>query len=637
MSSEPENVQVPFQDLFASSLRHQLPALVEQVDTGLYALKRYAYYLQKMCLMKKPALTEMLKATEHEADKKTRVEKDRMQNHVAAYRRVQDVFFTMLTDESRFVTAVNETVAEPLLAWHKTAEKRRDALIKREQQLSKDLKDMHARVTSARSNAHKQWASLQAAHKDLLKLHDAVRTGRKGADKDVPPAEKRVEKERARTEQLFALLETTVTQGNAFQSTQWDKELPALVQDWEKLEVERLQMLGSHMAIFSRLQLQLVAPLPNCAASVAEDVAALDGKSEMRDFAAAALREYGPPMPPAAIPVQLPCSAATLQADDVALPALLAMELPAAVAMREQELANGGSGAGAGGSTGGRVSFATGQQAAMSPFGPGASDDDFSRINAVAPPPMRPPPPTNRPSVPPPVNTSYANNVPTGYAGSAGVSPSPPPLAAPGFAPGPSGSGGYSPAVVAPVPSLGTLPPPPRSAAASTSAIAAAAPPVGYPALPPQFGTRAGSTGGAGPPPLPNGFGAGAAPPPLPPSFAPVAPPVAPVVAAPAPAPEPQNEPEPAAAAPAAAESVSATASIPGFGTHGAVYYVRGVYDFASEDPEDAAFPAGSTLAVLDDTGASAGEGWLKGAIVAEDGSLGKVGTFPSNYIELIE
>jgi hypothetical protein len=585
--AEPESIQVPFQDLYASRLRHQTAALVEQVDTGLYALKRYAYYLQKMCQMRKPVVAEMIKATEHEAEKKTRVEKDRMQNHVVAYRRVQDVYFQMLTDELKFVTAVNETVAEPLLQWHKNAEKRRDTLIKREQQLVKDYKDMQARLVANRSACHKQWQLLQQAHKDLLKAQELLRSGKKGADKDYAAAEKKAEKERAKTEQLFQQLEQSVVHGNASQDTYWNKELPALIQDWERLEVERLQMMGSHMAVFARLQRQLVAPLDQCVTSVEADVAALDGKSEMRDFAMASTRQFGAPVAPTSFTDQLPCAASTLHADNPSLLPLLGLELSAAIALRERELA--------GGAHSGSMSY-TAQQLSMTATEDTTADEiNQMRLAVLAA-------GTPNPSV-------YATNA---------VPSAPPPVRPPppSFRAPPTPGAGSVPAVAPPIsPIPGTAPPPPRfGSQAGTHAP-----------VPPAF---------AGSPPA---FVA-APPPPPPPMAVPMPPPVPVAASAPPSAPAPPMPPSapvpPPVPVPVTDSAPPATSGIPGEGSHGAVFYARGVYDFATNDPEDVGFEAGAILAVLDDSGASGGEGWLKGAIVLPDGSFGRAGTFPSNYVE---
>lgn len=111
--------------MFVPNLRHQTTLIQEQVDSGLYSLKRYAFYLQKLAKTMKPALTEMIKDTEHEAEKKQRAEKDRMSNHVAAYRRMQDVHLSHLQSDLKFAIALNDTVAEPMLKWHREAEKRR--------------------------------------------------------------------------------------------------------------------------------------------------------------------------------------------------------------------------------------------------------------------------------------------------------------------------------------------------------------------------------------------------------------------------------------------------------------------------------------------------------------------------------
>jgi len=299
------------QDLYADVFRNHVNLLFEQVDAGLYSLKRYGYYLQKMCSHRKPALIDLLKDTEHESSKKDRAEMDRAGNYVRAYRHMQDIQFQLLHEELKFVTSVNETVAEPLLAWHKNAEKRKEALKKREEKISKELKEVHAKVVSARKECHKQWQTIQGAYKDFAKIESHIKENPqkpKYNAKDLANAESKIEKERAKAILLFSTLETAVANANRTQDAYWNTELPSLLQDLEHLEAERLSMLGSHMLLYSHLQQGQVQPLANAAAMLVDDVQALNGAEEMKDIASSILRQHGGAQGPAVLQPQLPCS-----------------------------------------------------------------------------------------------------------------------------------------------------------------------------------------------------------------------------------------------------------------------------------------------------------------------------------------
>jgi hypothetical protein len=66
-----------FQDLYVTSLQHRSMILKDQLENGLYVLKRTGAFLKKVCSLKKNAAIEVNKMTEHEKEKKDRVLKDR--------------------------------------------------------------------------------------------------------------------------------------------------------------------------------------------------------------------------------------------------------------------------------------------------------------------------------------------------------------------------------------------------------------------------------------------------------------------------------------------------------------------------------------------------------------------------------
>jgi hypothetical protein len=253
---------------------------------------------------------------------------------------MQDIQYQLLHDELKFVTAVSESVVEPLLAWHKTAEKQKDTLIKREEKMTKDLKDQQNRVVSMRKDAHKQYQSCQSAYREYAKVDTAIKEALGGkckySAKDLVNAEKKLDKERLKTETIFRQLETMVEATNHVQTSYWNNDLPALIQDWERLEAERLTMLGSHMYVYSHLQHGQVQPLVNASNMFLEDVKSLQGNTEMLEFASSVVRQHGPPQGLPVLQPQLPCTANTIASMDAkALHELLAGDMALSIAARE--------------------------------------------------------------------------------------------------------------------------------------------------------------------------------------------------------------------------------------------------------------------------------------------------------------
>lgn len=84
-----------------SNLIHRTSSAKDQLDAGLYLLKRVGFYLRKIATSKKVCSADLNKFSEHETEKKDRLNKDKMANHVAAYQQMQQVITQMAFFEAR--------------------------------------------------------------------------------------------------------------------------------------------------------------------------------------------------------------------------------------------------------------------------------------------------------------------------------------------------------------------------------------------------------------------------------------------------------------------------------------------------------------------------------------------------------
>ena len=66
-----------FQDLYVSSLAHRTSLIKEQLESGLYLLKRCGAYLRKVGTTRKINALEIIKFSDHEVEKKERATKDK--------------------------------------------------------------------------------------------------------------------------------------------------------------------------------------------------------------------------------------------------------------------------------------------------------------------------------------------------------------------------------------------------------------------------------------------------------------------------------------------------------------------------------------------------------------------------------
>ncbi len=79
------------QDLYVTHLSHKTSVIREQLENGMYMMKRVSFFLKKIATSKKICALELNKFSDHELEKKERLSKDRMHLHVNAYQQVQHV------------------------------------------------------------------------------------------------------------------------------------------------------------------------------------------------------------------------------------------------------------------------------------------------------------------------------------------------------------------------------------------------------------------------------------------------------------------------------------------------------------------------------------------------------------------
>lgn len=112
------------QDLYVSNLCHKTSAIKDQLESGLYLLKRVGFYLRKVATSKRTCSVELNKYSDHELEKKDRIGKDRMHLHVNAYQQMQHVMTQMAFYDLKFGSDLLDRVAEPLLNWLDITEER---------------------------------------------------------------------------------------------------------------------------------------------------------------------------------------------------------------------------------------------------------------------------------------------------------------------------------------------------------------------------------------------------------------------------------------------------------------------------------------------------------------------------------
>lgn len=316
------------------TILHKTDLIQDQLEIGLYSIKRYAFYLQKMVDIRRPALLDLKKATDYEAkEKASKTSKDAMTGHVHNYNITQNLISQLVDCELSYVNTVDKEIVHEIINWHKQAEKRLEILSKKTASVFSRQKELLVRITKARNDCHKQWATLQGAFKDSEKCEQQKLTKKNGA-KEYENAYKKYIKEVQKTYILFNTFQNEIRDANCQQERYWNEELPSCVKEFEQIEVERLRVWGVAMETFRNAQHLFFTQSVDTIQMLDDSTQSLDGNEEIQQWSQSLVRIHGFPQEPDILLDHLPCEYTRVQQGDD-LEHLLVLDLSVALAQRQ--------------------------------------------------------------------------------------------------------------------------------------------------------------------------------------------------------------------------------------------------------------------------------------------------------------
>ena len=492
--------------------------------------------------------------------------------------------------------------------FHKDAEVRLKKLMVSEEKLEAQIAALKARLKSERASCIKGWTDLTKEYREWQKSLSG------GEAKKIEKLEKNFVAKREKLRAAFLKFEQLVDAGNAEQKAYWTKELPAIVSNYEFLEVERCNELEVRLQDFRTIQSEYSQPFPGMLAMVDLAVKAINGPKELKGFVDQVVAANGRPEPPLNFVDGLPADSRALleHANQSTLGALLNQEPLALAAQREaMQLKTSGN-------VMGLVSAISNASVGSPPAsGTLSRRTSLANLNSAAssssasppPPPPAPAAPASQPQPHTPLAAATAAypRPPSG--------PPPPPLGDSSSSSSSTPSGGPA---TRPYPPLG--PPPPLGATAAAAAFSVAA----------AFPSPAAASSSSSSSPAFSSSSAPTGPPP---------PPTPTLSSSSFYAASSSSSSSAAAAAVSATDPFNRAADPP-------ATYVRALYDFTSEDADDLTFTLNTVIRVTlkgedDELAAEAEEAdpsaeprWWRGQRLENIGKS-RDGTFPSNYVKV--
>jgi len=327
-----------FENNFAPNISHKMELIREQSENGLYTIKRAGAYLKKICAMIRALAAEAIKTTGHELEKKDRLERDMMPEHLDALLGAQSLINQQFVNQLKWANDVQKDVVDPLIGFYKQADEKRKRLVMQDDKYRMEMKNLALNVSKMRSDCLKEWKQLQECEKEKIgALEEALAHQNNpklatSSFKKKEKTEKALQKQRERTHKIFAKFEVFIMNANEDQKLYYTKDLPNLCASFEMLELERLEELNARMKDFARITSELSTPMPGLAESFSNVVATMQTKQAIKSFTTKYVDQHGKPPSIEPFKENLPCSANIVHAYSEQLKSLLSQDIQSSIA-----------------------------------------------------------------------------------------------------------------------------------------------------------------------------------------------------------------------------------------------------------------------------------------------------------------
>jgi len=303
----------------------------EQIVHGLYVVKRAGAYIRKFVDAQKDLVAALEKATKREKTKEAGLRKDNVGSFVGSVISLQVVVTSTIHRHQDFVARATKEVLTPLQEFYVSGEKQRAIISKKE--------------TKQRESLEKHMHNLISLRKDCMSLHGELHSLKKSRDADEPASPKqqktdlKMKEKCKKANKFFASFEKSLVDMAGEVKQYYTVTVPELVQEYEKLETDRLKLLKTSLHTFSTIYAEDL-PMDN-AADIAASFDKLNPEVDVATLKEA-FSQSG--TPPPSLPDPLPCKSVDFNSDawinpgTVAAASIISPSSPVSSPLKQREM-----------------------------------------------------------------------------------------------------------------------------------------------------------------------------------------------------------------------------------------------------------------------------------------------------------
>lgn len=284
-------------------IAHCFPATSEQVETGLFVVKRTATLLkQYVSAVRGSSTLSTLKSLEPESiSALTKMQEDRMLTYRNTALLLPKVLMRIHEIQDEFAVHVNNQIINPLLEFWESSVKQLKAIVGVEKTVTEKMNQTKTQLHNDREKCLRLLEELKMAEKNMKEAP----VEKKGAADNALIA---FQKAQSLAHEAFVNYNKFVVSANKHQKQYHEIEMPIVMDDLEKIEKKRLSVLREKLAQYIKLHNELAESIRDLVRSMNSMTSVLSESSDVQLFVAHVIDNHGSAEKPSDFEVKLPFS-----------------------------------------------------------------------------------------------------------------------------------------------------------------------------------------------------------------------------------------------------------------------------------------------------------------------------------------
>ncbi len=297
---------------FSNCLTHNFDVVIKQVETGVYAAKRIASLLKKVCQFQEEFSRKLQSALDHEKTKLMRLQGDQMKLQTKGWNQTQEIIAKLAKSHANEAAKVDYEIIQPIQLFHRQSEEKLREILVEERKATGDMAKARDEVVKGLANCNKLiYAAKATEQKEKAKAAEAKKGLFSSLSSAFSKNSKALQGEAAKAATSYA---AAVQTANKRQQKYLESDLPKIFTALQSLEKIRLDTSKLRLMKFSDLAHKCAEERVHLFSDLRSMIDPMDSEKDIERFVESWIEEHGHPTPVRPFIYGLPCTPKDIEA-----------------------------------------------------------------------------------------------------------------------------------------------------------------------------------------------------------------------------------------------------------------------------------------------------------------------------------